>query len=91
MSKFRVLWEYASKADEFPLVMSFDEISSVLGFPIDHSFLTYKKEASDFGLTVKKIFISRSGFGSHKPKPHIYGVFRPLRRLIYRCGYDCAS
>ena len=55
MSKYLSLWEYAVKVNTFPLKMSFDEIRSVLGFSIDHSFLTYKKEAADYGLIVKKI------------------------------------
>lgn len=35
--------------------MSFNEIFSVVGFQIDHSFLTYKKEAANYGFCVKKI------------------------------------
>jgi hypothetical protein len=36
-------------------MMTFDEISCVLEFPIDHSFLNAKKEAVDFGYRVGKI------------------------------------
>ena len=35
--------------------MTFDEIKEVLGFPIDHSFLNYKKELSEFGYQTGKI------------------------------------
>ena len=35
--------------------LSYEEIEKVLGFPIDHSFLTYKKELLDFGYKVGKI------------------------------------
>ena len=31
------------------------EIQSILGFPIDHSFLNYKKELLAYGWNVKKI------------------------------------
>lgn len=55
MSKYRSLWEYVAKINTFPLKMSFDEIRSVLGFSIDHSFLTYKKETVNYGFVVKKI------------------------------------
>lgn len=55
MSKYRPLWEYVKSAGSYPLKLTFDEIGAVLGFPIDHSFLTYKKEASEYGLSVKKI------------------------------------
>jgi hypothetical protein len=37
------------------LQLSYEQIKDVLGFNIDHSFLTYKKEAADFGYTVGKI------------------------------------
>ncbi len=55
MSKYQPLWEYIANEDTYPLKMSFDDIFSVLGFEIDHSFLTYKKEAADYGFSVKKI------------------------------------
>lgn len=35
--------------------LSYEEIEKVLGFPIDHSFLTYKKELLEFGYKVGKI------------------------------------
>jgi hypothetical protein len=37
------------------LKLIFDEIKTILGFDIDHSFLTYKKEAGQFGYQVGKI------------------------------------
>lgn len=54
MSKYDALWEYVGSAAT-PLRMTFDEVERVLGFPIDHSFLSYKKELADYGRTVKKI------------------------------------
>jgi hypothetical protein len=33
----------------------YEQIEAVLGFQIDHSFLTYKKEAAGFGYMVGKI------------------------------------
>ncbi|GAA6121913.1 hypothetical protein BPY_00210 [Bifidobacterium psychraerophilum] len=35
--------------------MTFDEIETVLGFPIDHSFLNFKKELTLLGFQVGKI------------------------------------
>ncbi len=55
MSKYQPLWEYVTSVDMFPLKLSFDDIYSVLGFAIDHSFLTYKKETLNYRFTVKKI------------------------------------
>lgn len=55
MSKYKALWEYVANTETYPLKLSFDEIRNILGFPIDHSFLTYKKETVDYGFTVKKV------------------------------------
>jgi len=55
MSKYQPLWEYVARLDTYPLKLSFDDIATVLGFPIDHAFLTYQKEAANYGFTVKKI------------------------------------
>lgn len=55
MSKYLPLWEYVSKRNDESFSLSFDEIEALLGFPVDHSFLTYKKELSDYGAKVEKI------------------------------------
>ena len=55
MSKYRPLWEYIQTIDADKLSLSYGEIESILGFPIDHSFLTYKKELPAYGWNVKKI------------------------------------
>ncbi len=55
MSKYAPLWKYLKDNDRDLCKLSFDEIKSILGFDIDHSFLTYKKEAVDYGYEVKKI------------------------------------
>ncbi len=55
MSKYQSLWEYVAGTNAYPLKLSFDEIFSVLGFSIDHSFLNYKKETLNYGFIVKKI------------------------------------
>lgn len=55
MSKYGPLWEYVASIDTYPLCMRFEEIAFVLGFPIDHAFLTHKKEAEAYGFAVKKI------------------------------------
>lgn len=55
MSKYKNLWEFVSKQNKDELILSFDEIKEILGFEIDHSFLTYKKELKDVSFSVKKI------------------------------------
>lgn len=55
MSKYKPLWEYVANIDNYPLILSFEDIYNILGFSIDHSFLTYKKETADYGFAVKKV------------------------------------
>jgi hypothetical protein len=55
MSKYEQLWKYIQTDGSFILKLSFEEIKTIVGFDIDHSFLTYKKEAGQFGYQVGKI------------------------------------
>ncbi|MDR1214154.1 MAG: hypothetical protein LBK54_08765 [Propionibacteriaceae bacterium] len=55
MSKYDLLWEHLQADGSSTLRLTFDEIKAVLGFPMDHSFLTYKREAAAYGYQVGKI------------------------------------
>ena len=55
MSKYEQLWKYIKENNKGEYKLSYDEIKDILGFNIDHSFLTYKKELKEYGYTVKKI------------------------------------
>ena len=55
MSKYQPLWEHIQTIDAEKLSLSYEEIQSILGFPIDHSFLNYKKELLAYGWNVKRI------------------------------------
>jgi len=55
MSKYSPLWEYIGKKRTEAFTMTFDEIESIIGIKLDHSFLTYKNELSAYGFEVKKI------------------------------------
>jgi hypothetical protein len=57
MSKYDPLWKYVQDKDETEISLSFDEIKQVLGFPIDHSFLNFKRELTSLGYEVKKIYL----------------------------------
>ncbi len=66
MSKYQTLWEYLKNNNQDTYELTFKEIKDLLGFPIDHAFLTYKKEALEYGYEVikismkqEKIFIKR--------------------------------
>ena len=55
MSKYEPLWKYLKEANKESYKLSYDEIKKVLGFEIEHSFLTYKKELKEYGYEVGKI------------------------------------
>ena len=55
MSKFNILWEYVQNTQMSSLTLTFEQIQHILGFPIDHSFLNYKKELITYGYEVTKI------------------------------------
>lgn len=55
MSKYEPLWKYLKENNKEIFKLSYEEIKNILGFDIDHSFLTYKKEAREYGYEVKKI------------------------------------
>ena len=55
MSKYEPLWKYLKDNNKESYKLSYEEIKNIIGFEIDHSFLTYKKEARDYGYEVVKI------------------------------------
>ncbi len=55
MSKYNSLWEYVRKNGSQSFKLTFEEIRDISGIPIDHSFLKYKKELTEYGYEVGKI------------------------------------
>lgn len=55
MSKYEPLWNYIKENQKDSYELTYEEIKSILGFEIDHSFLTYKKELKNYGYEVSKI------------------------------------
>lgn len=55
MSKYEPLWKYLKENNKEDYKLSYEEIRNILGFEIDHSFLTYKKELKQYGYEVCKI------------------------------------
>lgn len=55
MSKYEPLWEYLQKDANDTIKLTFATIKEIIGIEIDHSFLTYKKDAKNYGYTVGKI------------------------------------
>jgi hypothetical protein len=55
MSKYEPLWQAIGGRTEDSFTLTFAEIEEILGFPIDHAFLTFKKELPSYGYEVGKI------------------------------------
>ena len=55
MSKYNALWEYVRENGNQSIQLTFEEIQNIAGIPIDHSFLKYKKELTEYGYEVEKI------------------------------------
>lgn len=55
MSKYDSLWAHIQQDSRAQFKLTFDEIAQIPGLPIDHSFLTYKKELLAYGYRVGKI------------------------------------
>ncbi|HMM00670.1 MAG TPA: hypothetical protein PKC96_04940 [Bacilli bacterium] len=58
MSKYEPLWQALQKDGSDTITLSFLEAETILAFPLDHSFLNYKKEAEKYGYRVKKISLN---------------------------------
>jgi len=55
MRKYNALWEYIQKDGSPSLKLTFDEIQRIAGISIDHAFLKYKTELTEYGYQVGKI------------------------------------
>lgn len=55
MSKYELLWNYLKDNNRDSYKLTYKEVKNILGFDIDHSFLTYKKELKEYGYEVIKI------------------------------------
>lgn len=66
MSKYQPLWEYVQRGGSETCQLTFEEIQAIVGIPIDHSFLTYKKELTEYGYVVGKIFRKEQTVTFHK-------------------------
>lgn len=55
MSKYEPLWNWIRENGTDSFQLTYAEIENILGFAIDHSFLTYKKELAEYGFRVGKI------------------------------------
>ncbi|WP_178841935.1 hypothetical protein [uncultured Treponema sp.] len=68
MSKYEKLWMYLKIQSLQNITLSYDEIEKIAGVPLDHSFLTYKKELLEFGWSVQKISMKNETVAFEKIK-----------------------
>lgn len=66
MSKYRPLWEYVQRNGSRSFQLTFEEIQDIAGVPMDHSFLKYKKELTEYGYQVGKISLKEQTVIFHK-------------------------
>lgn len=66
MSKYDPLWKYLSGSGEDQILLSFEDIRKIIGFDLDHSFLNYKKELTQYGYKVGKISLKEKNVRFHK-------------------------
>lgn len=66
MSKYRSLWEYVQRNGSRSFQLTFEEIQDIAGIPMDHSFLKYKKELTEYGYQVGKISLKEQTVIFHK-------------------------
>ena len=66
MSKYEPLWKYIKDNRKEEYKLTYEEIRSVLGFELDHSFLKYKKELLVYGYEIVKISIKEKYVLIHK-------------------------
>lgn len=55
MSKYDPLWQRVAETAGGSLVLTFDQIGTITGFPLDHAFLTCKKEPIPYRWQVQKV------------------------------------
>lgn len=66
MSKYNQLWQYIQDNYDEDFSLTFAEIGCIAGVPLDHSFLHYKKELSEYGFEVQKISMKYQQVNFHK-------------------------
>ena len=70
MSKYEPLWKWISENGTDSFKLTFEEIERIAGLPIDHSFLNYKKELSEYGYKVGKISLKEKNVSFTKESAH---------------------
>lgn len=68
MSKYDHLWKWISENGSENFKLSYEEIEKIAGLPMDHSFLSFKKELLEYGYKVGKISMKEQTVAFEKVK-----------------------
>lgn len=68
MSKYDPLRKWINKNKTGDFKLTYAEIENIAGVPIDHSFLTFKKELFKYGFQVAKISMKEQTVDFEKVK-----------------------
>ena len=68
MSKYDPLWKWITENGTDSFKLTYAEIEEIAGNPIDHSFLKFKKELTEFGYQVGKISMKAETVAFEKMK-----------------------
>ena len=66
MSKYNALWAWIRENGTDSFKLTNEEIEKIAGLPLDHSFLKYKKELTEYGYQVGKISLKEQTVAFHK-------------------------
>ena len=69
MSKYEPLWKWIAENGQEKFKLTYAQIEEILGFPIDHSFLKFKKELLEYGYQGGKISRKEETVAFEKLKP----------------------
>jgi len=66
MSKYEALWKWIGESGKDTIKLTYEDIDRIAGVPLDHSFLTFKKELLQYGYSVGKISMKEQTVLFHK-------------------------
>ena len=55
MTVFRKLWLYLQDQCVTTEILTFDDINCICGHNVDNTFMKYRKEAEEYGISVVKV------------------------------------
>jgi hypothetical protein len=71
MSKYNTLWKWINENKTGDFKLTYAEIENIAGVPIDHSFLTFKKELWQYGFKVAKVSMKEQTVDFEKVKQEV--------------------